>query len=80
MGDETSIDPVVWKTAETCREAVNQEVYGGHAPSDSSALTEVWRTATGAAFEVELDGGRKLAVVVAPVELIHDQARPDWGE
>ena len=64
-----------WRLALVCREALNHEVYGGHAPSDSNALTEVWPTAAGAAFVIETGAG-KIAVILAPEDAIRDQARP----
>lgn len=48
----------VTEVAGICREALNREIYGGRAPSDSSALTEMRPTAgNGAGFTVETDSG-----------------------
>lgn len=51
------IRSTAFSLADTCREALNQEIYGGRAPSDSNALTEVYRTASGTGFTIEMDDG-----------------------
>jgi hypothetical protein len=63
-----------WRLALACRAALDHEVYGGRAPSDSNALTEVWPTAAGAAFVIDTDAG-KIAVILAPEDAVSDQAR-----
>jgi hypothetical protein len=66
-----------WELAGICREALDQEVYGGMAPSDSNALTEVWPTSAGAAFTMEHDDGT-FAVIVVPVDAAKGLVDPDW--
>ena len=47
----------VLRLADVCREALNDEVYGGAAPTSSNALSEVWPTETGAEFLINTDEG-----------------------
>ena len=66
--------------ARICREALNQELYGGDAPHDSNALSEVWPTAAGAGFTIQRHG-RTYGVAVAPVEDITALIQPlGWEE
>ena len=64
---------------QACRDGIDREFYGGDAPHDSNALTEVWPTSTGAGLTTQRHG-RTFAVVVAPVEDVTVLARPDWGD
>jgi hypothetical protein len=72
------IDGDAWEAACASRDGIDREIYGGEAPNDSNALTEVWPTATGAGFTVER-GGRTYGVVVALADSLGDLIRPDWG-
>lgn len=53
--------------ARICREAINQEIYGGDCPGDSTALSEAWPTAHGAAFTID-----EHIVIIAPAAMVTD--------
>lgn len=76
-GPGSAVVTATQELAGICREALNQEIYGGQAPSSSNALTEVWPTAAGAAFTVSHDDG-EFAVIVVPVGAARGMADPDW--
>jgi hypothetical protein len=65
--------------AQMCREALNQEIYGGLEPGDSSALSDVWPTIAGAAFTIGRPGG-EYAVIIAPAAKVGDLATPHYGD
>lgn len=72
----------IWDLVHRCRDAIDQELYGGAAPSDSNALTEVRPTECGAAFVVETDEG-KVAIMIAPLAEVGPVSRmrlvdPRW--
>lgn len=85
VNEGTATGQDTWDVATVCRKALNRELYGGDAPNDSNALSEVWRTRTasdfGAAFTIS-HRGRIVAVMVMAVDEIDEHEpllRPNWG-
>lgn len=60
-------DENAFELARSCREALNQEVYGGLEPGDSRALSEVWPTRAGRAFTIGYRD-REYAVIIVPAD------------
>lgn len=58
-----NVDQDAWEIAEACRAGIDREFYGGTAPNDSNALTEVWSTRSGVGFTVQRHG-RMFGVLV----------------
>lgn len=70
-------DDLMWRVAGGARSGVNADVFGGRAGNDSNALTEVWPTGAGFAFDV---ADESVVVVIAPRGRVPDDlAVPDYS-